>query len=140
MLIIKWMRFVQIQIPVKYEPICKSGPTTRPEACSVMLCSSCHSEKGATDQLILRYKCYPVPAKCLSDVPLAPNLVTSFPFDWKMKTQQALLSAVMICPFLSTATPLGPINLPAPILFCDSQMDSLADQFGQSVEHLTRFK
>lgn len=40
-----------------------------------------------------------------------------------MKTQQALLSAVMMCPFLSTATPLGPISLPAPILFCDGQRD-----------------
>lgn len=47
------MRFVQIQIPVNYEPICKSGPTTRPEACSAMLCSSSHSEKDATDQLIM---------------------------------------------------------------------------------------
>lgn len=59
-----------------------------------------------------------IPAKCLSDVPLAPNFVTSFPLDWKMNTQQALLSAVMMCPFLSTATPLGPISRPAPILFC----------------------
>lgn len=31
----------------------------------------------------------------------------------------------MICPFLSTATPLGPISLPAPILFYDSQTESV---------------
>lgn len=59
------------------------------------------------------------PANCLSDVPLPPNLVTNFPLDWKMKTQQALLSTVMMCPFLSTATPLGPMSRPAPILFCE---------------------
>jgi len=35
-----------------------------------------------------------------------------------MNTQQALLSTAMIWPFLSTATPLGPIRRPAPILFC----------------------
>lgn len=57
------------------------------------------------------------PANCLSDVPLPPNFVTSFPLDWKMKTQQALLSTVMMWPFLSTATPLGPMRRPAPILF-----------------------
>lgn len=61
------------------------------------------------------------PANCLSEVPLPPNLVTSFPLDWKMKTQQALLSTVMMCPFLSTATPLGPMSRPAPILFCDAE-------------------
>lgn len=42
-----------------------------------------------------------------------------------MKTQQALLSTVMMWPFLSTATPFGPINLPAPILFCDRKREDL---------------
>lgn len=76
-----------------------------------------------------------LPAKCLSDVPLAPNFVTSFPFDWKIKTQQALLSTVMMCPFLSTATPFGPISLPAPILFCDSHMEGFGySTFGCTVQ------
>lgn len=80
----------------------------------------------------------PLPAKCRSDVPLAPNLVTSFPLDWKMKTQQALLSAVMMCPFLSTATPLGPISLPAPILFCAIPRKSQFSNF--SLERVYRKK
>lgn len=70
-----------------------------------------------TTRLLSRIKASFSPANCLSDVPLPPNLVTNFPLDWKMKTQQALLSTVMICPFLSTATPLGPMSRPAPILF-----------------------
>lgn len=107
--------------------ICKSGPTTWSETWSIIRSSSCLPVRDTINEMIIGTytKYYTVPAKCLSDVPLAPNFVTSFPFDWKMKTQQALLSTVMMCPFLSTATPLGPINLPAPILFCDSQRDSL---------------
>lgn len=73
----------------------------------------------STRGLLLDIKASFSPANCLSDVPLPPNLVTNFPLDWKMKTQQALLSTVMMCPFLSTATPFGPMSRPAPILFCE---------------------
>lgn len=59
-----------------------------------------------------------LPANCLSPLPRLPNLVTSLPFSWKMKTQQDLLSTTMTWPFLSTETPLGPISFPEPILFC----------------------
>lgn len=58
-----------------------------------------------------------VPANCLSPLPRLPNLVTSLPLTWKMKTQQDLLSTTMMWPFLSTDTPLGPISFPEPILF-----------------------
>lgn len=57
-----------------------------------------------------------VPANCLSPFPLLPNLVTIFPFGWKMKTQHALLSTTMMCPLRSTETPLGPMSFPDPIL------------------------
>lgn len=59
-----------------------------------------------------------VPANCRSAVPRLPNLVTSLPLDWKMKTQHALLSTTMMCPLRSTATPLGPSSRPAPIFVC----------------------
>lgn len=58
-----------------------------------------------------------IPANWRSPLPRLPNLVTSLPLSWKMKTQQDLLSTTMTWPFLSTETPLGPINLPDPILF-----------------------
>lgn len=127
------MRFVQIIIICKawnINKMCKSGPTTCPEVWRIVRCESFLPARDIINEMIISTcsKSLTVPAKCLSDVPLAPNFVTSFPFDWKMKTQQALLSTVMICPFLSTATPLGPISLPAPILFCDSQRDSLVIQ------------
>ena len=63
-----------------------------------------------------------VPANCLSPLPRLPNLVTIFPFGWKMKTQHALLSTTMMCPLRSTDTPLGPINFPDPIFVCRKQV------------------
>lgn len=57
-----------------------------------------------------------LPANCLSPIPRLPNLVTSFPLGWKMKTVQALLSTTITWPFWSTDTPFGPISLPEPSL------------------------
>lgn len=64
-----------------------------------------------------------VPANCRSPLPRLPNLVTSLPLSWKMKTQQDLLSTTMMWPFLSTDTPLGPISFPEPILFWRGQQE-----------------
>lgn len=70
-----------------------------------------------------------VPANCLSPLPRLPNLVTSLPLSWKMKTQQALLSTTMTWPFLSTETPLGPISFPEPILFWKRKIFWISCQF-----------
>lgn len=104
-----------MNIPAKYEEWVQSVNLAQPRTLTY----------GGRNQGIIGTFFNSTPANCLSDVPLAPNLVTSFPFDWKMKTQQALLSTVMMCPFLSTATPLGPIKRPAPILFCERQKEKM---------------
>lgn len=59
---------------------------------------------------------FPIPAKWRSVAPRPPKRPTSLPLGWKVKTQQDLLSTTMICPFRSTATPLGPMRRPAPSL------------------------
>ena len=108
------------QSPTEWIPPCGC----RGRCCSVNVASCCFQNGDLSSQLpvcikrrLLLHVNASSPANCLSDVPRPPNLVTSFPLDWKMKTQQALLSTVMMCPFLSTATPLGPMSRPAPILF-----------------------
>lgn len=42
-----------------------------------------------------------------------------------MKTQQALLSTTMMCPFRSTDTPLGPMSFPEPIFDCRLKVKKL---------------
>lgn len=88
----------------------QSSVLTRPQQRQPQACSK---EEGRARVLPSS-----VPANCRSAVPRLPNLVTSLPLDWKMKTQHALLSTTMMCPLRSTATPLGPSSRPAPIFVC----------------------